>query len=299
MTNNIPEKFWFRLISQFASSAKMFYSILLNECVEGVIPEKMSEIGDAVVGGQSCKCRYWKNGVILFFGDKVLFCINGLLQYEETSDNSHRRAASVTLGKIKNMQLIDVNERKQLLPKDGDGLEVNVPDYKMWSSLNGKTHFSCKLGPKMLAQVLEILNELCIALFNGDLDKGIYSQNYFSQAVICPYCYGDSHVDVPSSPTDDRVIVSEETSLGSVYEKMISTLDYVQSKDTGCYGFDIQICILEAQKRGFVYCPNHGRLNLLYLAPDLVRFYIMLFKNHLSLTYRHVGTSLVNMLLAT
>ena len=256
VANNISEKFWFKLIPQFASSAKIYYNILLNNCVEGITPEKMANTGDAVIADHHCKCLYWKNRITLLFGDSVLFSINGLMHFEDTP----------TTVKIKAMQF--ANTKKQLFPKEGDGLEVTVPDYVVQSSLNGKTRTSCKLSSRILAQVLEILNELCIAFSKGDIDKGIYSQRFLHQVVVCPYCYGDS----PVAADGFEIIERQERSLHSVYKKFISYVNYQikQFENVGGYGFDIQICIFEAQNHGFVCCPNHGRLNLLHLTPDLV-----------------------------
>ena len=270
LCNNVPEKLWFRLVPQFISSAQLFYNILLNNCIEGMTLEKMATIGDAVIGDLHCKCLYWKNSITLTVGDKVLFCINGLMQCGDMFDDAQRCSLSVTTDKIKSMQCININMLTQLFPKDEDGIEVNVPDYVVHSSLNGKTHTSCKLGPQIQVQVFEILNELCIAYFKGDLDKGIYSE-FFNQVVVCPYCFGDSSVTDTNSIAEE-MLGAQETSLLTVYERHISTINYVteQVKDVGCYGFNIQICILEAQKHGFVCCPKHGRLNLHYLTPDLV-----------------------------
>ena len=266
----VPEKLWFKLVSQFVSSAQLFYNIFLNNCIEGMILEKMATIGDAVIGDLHCKCLYWKNCITLTVGDKVLFCINGLMQCGDMFDDAQRCSLSVTTDKIKSMQCVNVNMLTQLFPKDEDGIEVNVPDYVVHSSLNGKTHTSCKLGPQIQVQVFEILNELCIAYFNGDLDKGIYSE-CFNQVVVCPYCYGDSSVTDTNSIAEE-MLGAQEISLLTVYESHFGNINYVtkQVQDVGGYGFNIQICILEAQKRDFVCCLKHGRLNLHYLTPDLV-----------------------------
>ena len=270
LCSNVPEKLWFKLVPQFVSSAQLFYNVLLNNCVEGMTLEKMATIGDVVIGDLHCKCLYWKNSITLTVGDKVLFCINGLMQYGDMFDDAQRCSLSVTTDKIKSMQCVNENMLTQLFPKDGDGIEVNVPDYVVHSSFNGKTHTSCKLGPQIQVQVFEILNELCIAYFNGDLDKGIYSQS-FNQVVVCPYCYGDSSVTATNSISEE-MLGAQESSLLTVYESHIGNINYAieQVQDVGCYGFNIQICILEAQKRDFVCCPKHGRLNLHYLTPDLV-----------------------------
>ena len=280
VAKHIPEKFWFKLIPVLLSSAEIFYNILLNNCVEGMTLEKIVDVGEAVIGNHQCKCWYWRNGITLMFGDKVLFCINGLMKCGDMSDDAHRHSQSITTDKIKAMQLVDESKRNQLFPEGGDGIEVNIPDYVVQSSLNGNTHASCKLSLQIQAQVFDILNEVCIAFFKGDIDRGIYSQRYFKQVVVCPYCYGDSPVSVTNPPDDNEMVELEATSLHYVYVRQISFVNYViqEFEDVGCYGFNIWICILEAQKNGFVSCPSHGKLSLRYLTPDLVSiFMLMLF----------------------
>ena len=266
VADHVPEKLWLKLVPRFLSSVEVFYNILINNCAEEVTLARTANSSEAVIGNHQCKCLYWRNGVTLMFGDKVLFCINGLLKCGDMSDDRHSQ--SVTIDKIKAMRSVDESTQNQLFPKDGDGIEVNVPDYVLQSSLHGKTHASRKLSPQILAQILEFVNELCISLSEGNLDKGIYSQCYFNQVVVCPFCYGDTPVPVANSRINEVV----ETSLRSVYGRHSSGVNYMtrQAGNAGCYGFDIQICILKAQKYGFVCCPNHGKLNLCYLTPDIV-----------------------------
>ena len=290
VAKHIPEKFWFKLVPVFLSSAESFYNILLSNCVEGITLEKMADVGEAVIGDHQCKCWYWKNGITLIFGDKVLFCINGLMKCGDISDTVHGHSQSITTDKIKTMLLVDKSTPKQLLPKDGDGFEVNIPDYVIQSSLNGKTHASWKLSSQIQAQVFDILNDMCISFFRGDIDRGIYSQLYFKQVVVCPYCYGDSPVTVPTcSSTSDEMVESQSTSLYNVYIRRISFVNYVmeQFENVYHYGFNIMICILEAQKNDFISCPNHGKLNLHYLTPDLVSF-SCLHQHHLLVKYEYM-----------
>ena len=271
VADHVPERLWLKLVPRFLSTVEVFYNILLNNCVEGVTLARMDNLSEAVIGSHRCKCLYWRNGITLVFGDKVLFCINGLIKCGDMSDDAYGHSQSVTTNKVNAMQSVDEGTQDQLFPKDGDGIEVNVPDYVLQSSLHGKTHASYKLSPQILAQILECINELCISLFEGNLDKGIYSQCYLNQVVVCPFCYGDTPVPVANSPNDEAM----ETSLRSVYGRHISGINYVTRQagvpgNAGCYGFNIQICILEAQKYGFVCCPNHGKLNLRHLTPDIV-----------------------------
>ena len=58
----------------------------------------MANVGDAVICNNHCKWLYWSNGITLTFGDNVLLCINGLIQYDDTNG---RTPLSVTVDKSK------------------------------------------------------------------------------------------------------------------------------------------------------------------------------------------------------
>ena len=271
---HIPGNFWWKLIPRFISSASSFYQIFVNNCVEGIRVEKMANVGDAVICNNHCKWLYWSNGITLTFGDNVLLCINSLVQ---SDDANNRTPLSVTVDRIKTMKFFNGSRWDQQFFEDTEGFEVNVPEYILESSIEGNntSHFACKLGCQILSLILEILNELCTELFKGHPEKGIYSGSHFLQLVPCPYCYGDK------SPLDDRqspmVYENGETlakeSLHFLFSQSVQPIDFAKDAvppENGCYGYSIQVCILEAQKNGILSCPKHGKMRLIHLTPDLV-----------------------------
>ncbi|XP_065916963.1 leucine-rich repeat serine/threonine-protein kinase 1-like isoform X2 [Dysidea avara] len=277
LSHHIPGNFWAKLISRFIASAKSFYDILLNNCVEGMTIERMANVGDAVICSHHCRWLYWSNGITLTFGDYVLLCVNGLMQANTgTKNEGHKIPLSVTVDKIKTMKFFNGKNWEQLFHEDTDGFEVNVPDYVVHSSVeeNSKTHTSVKLGPQILSHILEILNELCTEIFRGFTEGGIYTYSYLSQLVICPLCYGDKPGDdYNTDDFDDEMESSLSDSLHHLFNQSIKPFDVVDDTSipvNAPYGFTIQICILKAQKGGAVFCPSHGSVNLRYLTPDLM-----------------------------
>jgi len=276
LAHHVPEMFWRKLISRFISSANNFYTILLKNCTEGIGIEMMANVGDAVICNNHCKWLYWSNGITLTFSGDVLLCVNGLTSVGSDVD-SHRVPLSVTMDKIKTMKFLNGRKWVQYFHEDIDGFEVNIPDYLVQSCIKetGVMHTSFKLGTQILAQVIEILNELCTEVFENNSEENIYSSIHLQQVVPCPYCYGDKlGIDVGFNSSS----ISEHSASKSLHSLLGQTLcpvdvyddDYVESAGAGSHGFNIQFCILKAQKDGIVSCPVHKELKLMYLTPDLV-----------------------------
>ena len=277
LAHHVPETFWRKLISRFISSANSFYTTFLNNCTEGIGFEKMANVGDAVICNNHCKWLYWSNGVTLTFGGDVLLCVNGLVQSTSGGNEvgSHKVPLSATMDKIKTMKFLNGHQWVQYFHEDIDGIEVNVPDYMIQSSIEetGIMHTSFKLGTQILAQVLEFLNEVCTEVFESNSEESIYSSIRLQQLVVCPYCYGDKlGIDVDSySPNANKHSLAK--SLQSLLRQSLCPIDVydcVENPGKGSHGFTIQLCILKAQQDGIVLCPVHGALKLLYLTPDLV-----------------------------
>ena len=278
LSRHVPESFWPKLIPRFISSAKNFYDILLKNCVEGMTIERMANVGDAVICNQHFRWLYWSNGITLIFGDHVLLCVNGLMQSgTDTKDESHKVPLSVTVDKIQTMKFYSGRDWEEQFHDDTDGFEVNVPDYVVHSSVESecKTRASIKLSPQILVHILEILNELCAELFKSHSEKGIYSDSFFSQLVVCPLCYGDTQSNecCEDESDDEQNTVSLCDTLHSLFGQSIKPFDVDDGKtvpEGGLFGFTIRVCILKAQKGGTVFCPDHGNIKLKYLTPDLV-----------------------------
>jgi len=273
---HVPESFWRRLIPRFIAGAQSFYKIVLNNCIPGMKIDKLNSPGDAVICNNPCRWLYWCNGITLTFGSKdVLLCVNGL--YRLDKDDSQRAPLSVTVDKISSAQFRYDNGWQDRKESKRDGLEVNVPDYLVHSCIEGNstTHTSSSLSSQIFSHVLDLLTELCAEMFDGCSEEGIYSDSYFQQLVICPFCYGDSML----------VADTEKTVISNSYRrKRLDTLgDWIRpsirsihaernavAPKADSYGFDIQFCILKAQESGTVFCPNHRGIELVHLTPDLV-----------------------------
>ena len=272
LAHHIPENFWHKLIPRFIASAKNFYGILLCNCIEGMTIERITKGGDAVICNNHCRWLYWCNGITLTFGNDVLFSINGLLQCDSAGEDSGYDV--VPLDKIRATQFYDGHQWKQLFSGGVNGFEVKVPDYKVESFLkeNHIIHSSFKLGSQILSHVLEILNELSVCFVKGDFDKGIYSGSYFDQLVMCSYCYGDSPVtDLIETTSMRKHRISTLYDLFSESIESSIVVGHAKCPEGSLCGFNIQFCILKAQKEGgSVVCPNHGIMELKYLTPDLV-----------------------------
>jgi len=270
---HVPENFWRKLIPRFIASAKSFYHIMLNNCISGMKIEKLNNAGDAVICNNQCRWLYWSNGITLTFGNNdVLLCVNGL--YKLDIDHQQRAPLSITVDKISTTLFQYEGGWKERKRSKNDGLEIHVPHYVVHSCAeeNGNTHTSTALAPQIFSHVLDIINELCLEIFNGSSEEGIYSDFYFHQLAVCPYCYGDKQV-----PDTDAISINSnrvrantlhdwvQRSIRSVHVNRNSAAPKADS-----YGFDIQFCILKAQECGMVICPNHKKLKLMYLTPDLV-----------------------------
>jgi len=282
LSHHISESFWAKLISRFVASAKSFYNILLNNCIEGITIERMVNAGDAMICNHHFRWLYWSNGITLTFGDYVLLCVNGLMQ--ASNDTKHKLPLSVTVDKIKTMRFFNGRTWEQLFNENTDGFEVNVPDYVVQSSVeeNDKTHISAKLGSQILSLVLDIFNELCTDFYTGQSDKGIFSDSYFIQLVTCPLCYGDKLSDDFNCHGDDQKANAQPSKLHTLVGQSIKPLDVdedvsVPATDS-LFGFYLQICVFKAQKDGIISCPSHGNIGLKYLTPDLVCIVVVMYK---------------------
>ena len=273
---HLPENFWQRLIPRFITTAESFYRVILNNCIPGMKIDKLNNASDAVICNNQCRWLYWGNGITLTFGNNdVLLCVNGL--YKSDTDDHQRGPLSITVDKISTTLFQYQDEWKDRKGSKNDGLEVNVPDYLVHSSIeeNGNTHTSLNLGPQVFSHVLDILNELCTEMFDGCSEQGIYSDSYFRQLAICPYCYGDKRL--PDSDSDNDITTTDQcvraNSLHGWIQQSIRSTHVnknAAAPRANSYGFDIQFCILKAQECGTVFCPSHKIIKLMYLTPDLV-----------------------------
>ena len=247
--HHIPASIWPKLIARFLLSVgqNSFHKIICDNCVPCVPYKLTSSAGDALIGSLLCKWSYGKNYIELNLGEYSILRINALFSKEEN------KIVSATRNKLENMVVHKQNkETIEELMQQQEGFEVSISDYVVISRSEDdtKVHQSDLMSMQMLSHVLEIIDEVLRDWFEGLSERGIYSDNYLSHIIPCPFCCGDSHVDSNDNDDDENTYKSEKiTSIA----------------------FSIQYLLQQARVSSSITCPNHGELEIKYLAPDVVR----------------------------
>jgi len=261
----IPKNFWPRLITRFLSSAGNVQKIVCKNCFSNIHCENFLDVSNASIGSLPCKWSYGKNHIMLSLGGDVILCINSLYSLNDVDNKSERISISHTVGKLENMQVYYGNTFFDSINVN-DGFEVTIPDYIVHSgpNLDKLVHESKLMSAQILSHVLETINEVLIDWFEGLMEKGIYSNNYLTHFIPCPYCFGDT------KPKDIADAIPEEPDL-QLYECPCNDI----APNGALVGFSFQYCLLQAREYNFIKCPAAGcalgkRLSLKCLVPDLV-----------------------------
>ena len=248
--HHIPANIWPKLIARFLLSVEQnsFHKIICDNCVPFVPYKLTSSAGDALIGSLLCKWSYGKNYIELSLGEYNILCVNALYSKEAN------KIVSATRSKLENMVVHKQNkETIEELMLQQEGFEVNIPDYVVISRSedNTEVHHSDLMSMQMLSHVLEIIDEVLRDWFEGLSERGIYSDNYLSHIIPCPFCCGDSHVD-DNDHDDDANVTFKNKGVTSI-------------------AFSVQYLLQQARVSNSITCPNHGELEIKYLAPDVVR----------------------------
>ena len=266
VANYIPVNFWPRLIARFLSSAKSFHKIICNNCFCNVYCENLIEVGNAIIGALSCKWSYSKNHIMLELGHSVILCVNGFYGFNDVDNRRERFSVSHSVLKLEKMHVYHGDNKGFKSVNVNDGFEITIPDYVVHSGTNPDSlvHESRLLGAQILTHVLETIDEMIKAWFEGLMEEGIYSEKYLTQLIPCPYCFGDDQPMEALDATLERELDEDPCS------DMIS-----EKAPNGPIGFSFQYCLQQARLSNFVKCPNCAvgkKLSLKYLAPDIVSF---------------------------
>ena len=262
----IPVNFWPRLIARFLSSAKSFHKIICNNCFINVYCENLLEVGNAVIGALPCQWSCGKSHITLKLGDDVIFCANGLYGSSDVDNNRKKAPISHSVKILEKMHIYHGSDDGFKPVNINDGFEVTIPDYIVNSGTNTENliHESTLMGAQILSRALEIIDEVLKGWFEGLTEHGIYSTNYLTQFIPCPYCFGDTtpkdvldatlEKDLDEDPCDDEIPAKIPS---------------------GLVGFSFQYCLHQGRLSNFVKCFNSScsygkRLSLKCLAPDIV-----------------------------
>ena len=246
--HHIPASIWPKLIARFLLSVEQnsFHKIICDNCVPHVSYKLTSSAGDALIGSLLCKWSYGKNYIELSLGDYSILRVNPLFSKEDN------KIISATRSKLENMVVHKQNkqtvEEIMLLQ---EGFEVNITDYVVISRSDesSKVHHSDLMSMQMLSHVLEIIDEVLRDWFEGLSERGIYSDNYLSHIIPCPFCCGDSQIERTSNEDSP-----------------------FKNKRTTSIAFSVQYLLQQTRISSNITCPHHGDLEIKYLAPDVVRY---------------------------
>ena len=250
--HHIPASIWPKLIARFLLSTEQnsFHKIICDNCVPNV-PYKPTSSGDALIGSLLCRWSYGKNYIELSLGEYSILRVNALFNKEDN------KIISVTRNKLKNMLVYKQDDKTvEVMMQQQESFEVNIPDYIIISchEENNKAHCSDLMSMQMLSHVLEIIDEVLRDWFEGLSERGIYSDSYLTHTIPCPFCCGDSTLEKTSRTCGDKS-------------------DGILRSTTGSsVAFSIQYLLQKTHASSNIVCPQHGVLEIEYLAPDVVRY---------------------------
>ena len=249
--HHIPSCIWPKLIARFLLSTEQnsFHKIICDNCVPN-IPYKLTSPGDALIGSLRCKWSYGKNYIELSLGEYSILRVNALFNKEDN------KILSITRNKLKNMLVYKQGDQTvEEMMQQQEGFEVNISDYVIKSRCeeNNKVHQSDLMSMQMLSHVLEIIDEVLKDWFEGLSERGIYSDNYLSHIIPCPFCCGDSKLEETIYTCGDKG--------DSILQNEMGT----------SIAFSIQYLLQKTHASSSIICPHHGVLEIKYLAPDVVR----------------------------
>ena len=263
----VPINFWPRLISRFLSSAESFHKIICHNCFPNVCCENFVEVGNARIGTLPCSWSYDKYHVMLKLGDDAILRVNSLYGFNNVGNERERIPISHSVSKLKRMYIYydDVGRFKPV--NVNDGFEVTIPDYIVRSGPNTDSlmHESKLMSAQILSHVLETIDEVLKGWFEGLMEQGIYSDQYLTHFIPCPYCFGDTKPDSILDASLEPELDGDPCSI------TLST-----EVPNGPIGFSLQYCLYQARRSNFIKCTNCDcgeKLSLKCLVPDLVSFH--------------------------
>lgn len=252
--HHIPASIWPKLIARFLLSTDQnsFHKIICDNCVPGILYKLMSSAGDALIGSLLCKWSYGKNYIELSLGEYSILRVNALFSREDNKQS----IISATGSKLEKMLTYKQNNQtvKEVMLQH-EGFEVNISDYIIISRSeeSNEVHQSDLMSMQILSHVLEIIDEVLRSWFEGLSERGIYSDNYLSHIIPCPFCCGDLQIETTNHTGD--VIVDDDDK-----DKIVLSV-----------AFSVQYLLQQTLTSSSVICPHHGKLEIKYIAPDTVR----------------------------
>ena len=145
-------------------------------------------VNQIIVDGTLFQWQYGKEKIQLLCGDQIFLRVNKISDELSNSKIKHTDHSSGTY--------LECYYR--------EGFIVSVPGYSV-VIVNDAEDFVCTktFSAQILAHVLEVIDQVMRDWFEDLLDRGIHSDNFLLQLILCPYCFGDQHVELLGSASSE------------------------------------------------------------------------------------------------
>ena len=256
-----------------------------------------------IIGTSVLSLVYWKTGLVFYLDESLLLRINSLFA-DEFIDPMERATISETRSKVSRFyQHVEGRERQMIDPGQSDVIEILVPEVNLRTARSYDKTMSSKLLGKALEIVDEVLKGHCEML----TDDGIYTMDAMSHVIPCPICFGDRdnrpplapHLRPANSPPEFRGRVTSDPHYHRFQQvrrpmrhQVTTPAHHSPSLSRPPVGsivvFPVDQCIRASLSGKYIFCPEHGHLDLERLAPDIVS----VFSSVLSLLFFVFSSSL-------
>lgn len=302
----IASGFWSKLIALFLQKAD--FQQIIKAATPGELalhPTGPSHRLRSMIGNLELAWIYWKTGIVLYVGEKVVLRVNSLHENEfcdpQISFDARDSVFSVRRNKLRLFHYQSESGWQSIPSHFKEVIEVVVPEVcivKLSNNIsNNDPDAPMDLSAKILAKALEIVDEVLKNHCEHLAVTGIYSLNDMLHVIPCAICYGDHD----ERPQDDDI----EDSFGGIhpqeaivphllhnlghqpqtaqlgdntdqgYNNLPGSNETDSLKGDAIHVFTVDMCIKQTFTADFVLCPKHGPLEIQYLAPDLVKMVII------------------------
>ena len=299
----IASGFWSKLIALFLQ--KTDFQQIVKAATPGELalhPSGPSHRLRSMIGNLELAWIYWKTGIVLYVGEKVVLRVNSLQENEFSDPQSsfHARDSvySVRRNKLRLFHYQSEGGWQSVPSHFKEVIEVVVPEVsivKLSNNVcNSDSDAPLDLSAKILAKALEIIDEVLKNHCEHLAVTGIYSLNDMLHVIPCAICYGDRD----ERPQDDDIVNSFSgiNSQEAIIPHLLQNISYLEQepglggsvhqnnqgfalpgsnetdslKGDAIHVFTVDMCIKQTFTADFVLCPKHGPLEIQYLTPDLV-----------------------------
>lgn len=297
----IASGFWSKLIALFLQKGD--FQQIIKAATPGELalhPNGPSHRLRSMIGNLELAWIYWKTGIVLYVGEKVVLRVNSLQENEfsdpQASLDTRDSVFSVRRNKLRLFHYQGEFGWQSVPSHFKEVIEIVVPEVCIVKLSNNVTNKDADvpldLSAKILAKALEIVDEVLKNHCEHLAVTGIYSLNDMLHVIPCAICYGDHDERPQNDDIEDSVdlIHPQEAIIPHLIQNRVGHLsqaaEVAEEHDhgaliAGCnetdslkgdaiHVFTVDMCIKQTFTADFVLCPKHGPLEIQYLAPDLV-----------------------------